>query len=133
MQQLVSIRNTIMQQSAHIKSTHDGSLEERVNEYHSAQEAFNAALLSQHAKKDPDWSDTIGEQEDIDIAEEILKTSLSLAAGAIGLGEIADIIELGLMTEDEAHRLSKEKQKQDFEEKLRKQRQSQSDEDQKQI
>lgn len=122
-----------MQQSAHIKSTHDGSLEERVNEYCSAQEAFNAALLSQHAKNDPEWSDTIGEQEDIDIAEEILKTSLSLAAGAIGLGEIADIIELGLMTEDEAHRLSKEKQKHDFEEKLRKQRQSQSDEDQQQI
>lgn len=122
-----------MQQSAHIKSTHDGSLEERVNEYHSAQEAFNAALLSQQAKNDPEWSDTIGDQEDINIAEEILKTSLSLAAGAIGFGEIADIIELGLMTEDEARRLSKEKQKQDFEEKLRKQRQSQSDEDQQQI
>ena len=122
-----------MQKSAHTYTAHDGSLEARVREYHSAQEAYERVQLSQLHADDPKWSDTLGEQVEIDVAEEVLKHSLSLATGAIGLGEIADIIELGLMTEEETHRLSKEKQKQEFQEKLQAQRQSSSNEDEQQI
>lgn len=122
-----------MQKSAHTYTVQDGSLEARVREYHTAQEAYERVQLSQLHADDPKWSDTLGEQVEIDVAEEVLKHSLSLAAGAIGLGEIADIVELGLMTEDEAHKLSQEKKKQDFREKLQAQRQSLSNEDEQQI
>lgn len=122
-----------MQKSAHTYTAHDGSLEARVSEYHSAQEAYERVQLSQLHSNDPKWSDTLGEQVEIDVAEEVLKHSLSLAAGAIGLGEIADIIELGLMTEEEAHKLSKENQKQDFQEKLQAQRRTATTENDQQI
>ena len=107
-----------MHKSAYIYTVHDGSLKARVSEYHSAQEAYERVQLSQLHADDPKWSDTLGEQVEIDVAEEVLKHSLSLATGAIGLGEIADIIEFGLMTEEETYRLSKEKQRQGFQEKL---------------
>jgi hypothetical protein len=122
-----------MSGTAHIRQFGDDSLEHRVQEYHLAREGYENVLRSKQLANDPEWSDTLGEQEDIDIAEEIMKTSLSLATGAIGLGEIADIIELGLMTEEETQRLSEEKQKQEFKEKLQAQRQSNSDEDEQQM
>lgn len=122
-----------MQKSAHTYTAHDGSLEARVQDYHSAQEAYERIQLSQLHANDPQWSDTLGEQSEIDLAEEITKHSLSLATGAIGLGEIADIIDLGLMTEEEAYRLSEEKKKQEFKEKLQAQRQSASNENDQQI
>ena len=115
-----------MSDSAHIRQFGDGSLEHRVREYHAAREGYNNVKVSQRLVNDPKWADTVGEQEDIDIAEEIMKTSLSLATGAIGLGEVADIVEFGLMTETEAQKFSEDKQKQEFKEKLEQQRQSES-------
>jgi hypothetical protein len=122
-----------MQQTAHTYTSHDGSLKARVHEYQSAQEAYERVQLSQLHANNPEMSDRLGEQVEIDIAEEILKTSLSMAAGAIGLGEIADIVEFGLMTEDEAQKLSEKKNKEEFKEKLQAQRQSSSNEDDQQI
>jgi len=122
-----------MQQTAHTYTAHDGSLEARVHEYQSAQEAYERVQLSQLYANDPEMSDRLGEQIEIDIAEEILKTSLSVAAGAIGIGEIADIVEFGLMTEQEAQNLSEEKKKQEFKEKLKKQRQADLNQDDQQI
>jgi hypothetical protein len=118
-----------MSDTAHISRDGDGSLEYRVREYHHARDGYDNVQLSKQLADDPQWSDTLGEPKDIDIAEEIMKTSLSMATGAIGLGEIADIIELGLMTEEEAQRLSEEKRKQEFKQKLQAQRQSDSNED----
>jgi hypothetical protein len=122
-----------MQQTAHTYIAHDGSLEARVYEYQSAQEAYERVQLSQLHANDPEMSDRLGEQVELDIAEEILKTSLSMAAGAIGIGEIADIVEFGLMTEQEAQNLSEEKKKQEFKEKLQKQRQTDLNQDDQQI
>lgn len=119
-----------MSDTAHIRQFGDGSLEHRVREYHAAREGYENVQASQRLVDDPKWTDTLGQQADIDVAEEILKTSLSLATGAIGLGEIADIVEFGLMTETEAQRFSEGKQKQEFREKLELQRQSNSSEDQ---
>ena len=127
---ILSIQKNIMSNAAHIRQFGDGSLEHRVQEYHNARNGYDNVKLSRQLADDPKWSDTLGEQEDIDIAEEIMKTSLSMATGAIGVGEIADIIELGLMTEEEAQRLSEEKQKQEFKQKLQARRQSDSNEDQ---
>ncbi len=115
-----------MSDSAHIRQFGDGSLEHRVREYHAARSGYENVKLSRQLVDDPKWADTLGEPEDIDVAEEIMKTSLSLATGAIGLGEVADIVEFGLMTESEAQKFSEEKQKQEFRDKLEQQRQSES-------
>ena len=115
-----------MSKTAHIYRHGDGSLEHRVREYYAAREGYDNVKLSRQLVDDPKWADTLGEAEDIDVAEEIIKTSLSLATGAIGLGEVADIVEFGLMTETEAQQFSEEKQKQEFRDKLEQQRQSET-------
>ena len=104
-----------MFQSAHISRTSDNSLRHRVAEYLAALEAHNNLQHSKKYMNDPQWSDTLGHEEDIMQAEQILNSSLLHSTSRISKQDVETAIQQGLLSQSQAQEFSKTKLQMEFE------------------
>lgn len=117
-----------MQDTAHISTKHDGSLSGRIGEYLSAYQAYQNVKSSLKHANDDEWSDTLGEYDDIVQAKDIIKLGLSNATKAINTSELSLAVQNGFLSQEQSDEFSKVKQQQDFEQRLKRSHQAQSDE-----
>ena len=90
-----------MTETAHIFTPTNDSLEERIRSYRSVSTAFNQAESSLDLIGDQEWSDVLGEREDVEQAYAITKRSLNMAVQSINADELQQAISAGLMTDRE--------------------------------
>lgn len=115
-----------MTQTAHTVRNGDGSLNHRVSEYLETLSAYKNVQFSMKHAKDPEWEDTLGHQEDIEQAEQILEHSLSRVVRMINQSEIKEALSLGLMSEAQAWELSSAKEQATADQLTNKKQQSRS-------
>lgn len=105
-----------MSDTAHTFQFNDGSLRSRMNEFLVALEAYNSVLMSKKFSDDPEWSDRLGDEKDIEEAEHILHRSLIRSISSVEAHELKLAIEEGLLTEEQAKEFSQKKLTHEFEE-----------------
>lgn len=85
----------------HIFIPKDDSLFERIRAYRSTREAWLNADASLKHLDDPEWSDSLGEQNEVVEAHKICKRSFDTASRAISPDELKEAQSLGLLSDEE--------------------------------
>jgi len=102
---------------AHTYNPVDGSLAERVNAYQEVHANYQSVKTSQIVMDDKEWSDRLGEVQEVDQADDIISASLKKATQAIDLSELSQIKQLGLMNDEQLKELVKIKRQQESQDK----------------
>jgi len=102
-----------MNDTAYITRNHDGSLRSRIDEYLDTLSQYQNVQSSMKHSSDPEWVDVLGEKEDIQQADKILKNSMTRITDMISQNEIKEALTQGFMTEAQAWELSKAKEQTD--------------------
>lgn len=103
-----------MSNNAHIFTPKDDSLFERVSAYKSvAKDYFNVEASIKFAD-DKNWSDTLGEKQEIEQAQKIMQDSLKMATDKISLDEIKQAKEQGFVNQGELIEFVKNKRQQEM-------------------
>lgn len=87
----------------------DDSLAERIRAYRSVHEAWLNIEASLKVADDPEWSNTLGERQDVETAHKDILEGFQEALQAISVEDIDNAKEQGLMSEDEGYEFVKEK------------------------
>jgi len=106
-----------MPDTAHIYNPIDDSLIERVSEYQRIHGHYQSIKSSQDMIDDKEWSDRLGEEQEIDQADQIITSSLNKATRAIKQSEITKVADAGLLKNDELKDLVKLKRQQESKDK----------------
>jgi hypothetical protein len=103
-----------MTDTAHIFTPQDDSLEARIDAYKSVYEAWFNAEASLKFLDDEEWSDTLGDREEVEQAHKISVRSLEMATSAIKKSEISQARKQGLLSDDVAQELTHTKRQQEM-------------------
>ena len=106
--------NHVMAYNEHIYRPDGDSLEARISAYKTAREAWLNAEASLKFLNDDEWSDSLGEREEVAQACEISIRSLYMAAEAITQDELYQAQEQGLLNSDEVRELIQDKRQQEM-------------------
>jgi len=98
-----------MSDSAKIFNPKDDSLNERVRAYRSTHQAWQNVEASLKYANDPEWSDTLGESEELDFAHDLILDSMKLALQSFTAVDIDQALTLGLINPSEASEMTNEK------------------------
>lgn len=90
-----------MPDSAHLFTPLNDTLEERIRTYRSVFSAYQNAEASLKLMDDKNWSDSLGEREEVEQAYSIIEHSLFLATRSIEQSDVNNANEQCLMSDDE--------------------------------
>jgi hypothetical protein len=103
-----------MTDNAHIFTPKDNSLKERVSAYQYVFKSYLNAEASLKFADDENWSDTLGEREEIEQAYKISAYSLKMATEKISSDEMKQAKEQGFISNDELVELVQNKRQQEM-------------------
>ena len=98
-----------MLENAHIFNPLNDSLAERVKAYRSVYKAWLNIEASLKQADDPEWSNTLGESQELEDAHNIIMESMVMATNSLSIEEIDQATDQGLMSKEEASELVQEK------------------------
>ncbi len=98
-----------MADTDHIFTPQDDSLAERIRAYRSVAEAYRNAEASLKHMNNDEWSDQLGEKQEIKQAHEICQRSFQIATQSISQDELQQAIEHGLLSDEEVRELIQSK------------------------
>ncbi len=98
-----------MLKNAHIFNPLDDSLAERVKAYRSVYDAWLNVEASLKQADDSEWSNTLGETQDLEEAHNIISHSMVMATSSLSIEEIDQATDQGLMSKEEASQFVQEK------------------------
>lgn len=98
-----------MLKNAHIFNPLNDSLAEKVRAYRGVHDAWRHIEASMEFVKDEEWSNSLGEAQELEQAHEIILRSLNMATEAFEVEEIDQAVDQGLMSKDEATKFIQEK------------------------
>lgn len=104
-----------MENSEHIYTPKDDSLDERLRAYTVTKTAYANAEASLSAITDPEWRDRLGDRESIEEAKEISARSLYMSVNAISHDDIQSASQQQLLSKAEILELTRQKRQQDAE------------------
>ena len=105
--------NKVMTDTAHTFNPTDDSLEARVATYRRVYQSWLDAEASLKCLDDDEWSDTLGDREEVEQALDISIRSLQVASDAFTKQEVLKAKEAGLIDSHEMGELLTEKRQQD--------------------
>ncbi|MGB0206146.1 MAG: hypothetical protein ACPF9K_14045 [Neptuniibacter sp.] len=88
-----------MAQAAHLSRKESDTLEERINNFRSAYTAYCDIQASQSLHNQPEFKDTLGTEEELVQAHEIIKTSLDMAVRDLSKSDLERAMFLGLISD----------------------------------
>lgn len=91
--------------SAHISTSEDNSLEERIRNYKSAYKAYEDVEASNRFSANKEWQNTLGTEEEIQQAKAIIKNSLEISVKAISNEDRKMALQAEMITEKENSQL----------------------------
>lgn len=91
--------------SAHISTSEDNSLEERIRNYKSAYKAYEDVEASKRFSANKEWQNTLGTEEEIQQAKVIIKNSLEISVKAISNEDRKMALQAEMITEKENSQL----------------------------
>ena len=103
-----------MTDKAHIFTPKNNSLKERVSAYQYVFKSYLNAEASIKFADDENWSDTLGEREEVEQAYKISIDSLKLATQQISIEEMKQAKEQGLISQDELFEFVQNKRQQEI-------------------
>ncbi|MCU7881242.1 MAG: hypothetical protein KZQ66_10110 [Candidatus Thiodiazotropha sp. (ex Lucinoma aequizonata)] len=103
-----------MAYNEHIYTPEDDSLEARISAYKTVREAWLNAEASLKFLNDDEWSDSLGEREEVAQACDISIRSLHMATEAITQDELHKAQEHGLLNSDEVREFIQDKRQQEM-------------------
>ena len=103
-----------MTDNAHIFTPKDHSLKERVSAYRYVFKSYLNAEASLKFADDENWSDTLGEREEIEQAYKISADSLKMATEQISVDEMKQAKEQGFISNDELVEFVQNKRQQEI-------------------
>jgi len=103
-----------MKYNEHIFTPKDDSLFERVSAYLNVFKSYLNAEASIKFADDENWSDTLGEREEIEQAYKISIDSLKLATEQISVDEMKQAKEQGFISQDELLEFVQNKRQQEI-------------------
>jgi len=103
-----------MAYSEHIYTPENDSLEARISAYKTVREAWLNAEASLKFLNDDEWSDRLGDREEVEQACDISIRSLSMATAAITQDELHKAQEHGLLNSDEVREFIQDKRQQEM-------------------
>ncbi|MFQ3247551.1 MAG: hypothetical protein ACI9SP_004208 [Arenicella sp.] len=101
--------NRFMLENAHIFNPLNNSLAERVKAYRSVYKAWLNVEASLKQADDPEWSNTLGESQELEEAHNIIMESMVMATNALSIEEVDQATDQGLMSKDEASEFVQER------------------------
>jgi len=102
-----------MSDTDHIYTPKDNSLSERLRAYRSTYEAYINAEASLNLLDNENWKDSLGERREVEVAHEVCRRSIEMAAKDISQDELQEASEQGLLNDKEALELIKAKRQQE--------------------
>jgi len=98
-----------MLENAHIFNPMNDSLAEKVKAYRSVHEAWLNIEASMRQADDPEWSNTLGEANELEEAHDIIMRSMVKATESLSVEEIDQATDQELMSKEEATQFMREK------------------------
>jgi len=105
-----------MSDIVHTFTPNDNSLSERVRAYKRTQDDFNSINASMDHVDDKEWTDSLGEKEEVNRAYEIIQNSMKMAFDSIEISELTEAKDQGLMTDIEVNDFIQTKRREEMRE-----------------
>ena len=90
-----------MSQAAHTSTAPGNTLEERIQNYRTAQQNYDNIKTSEQLKNNNEWQNRLGTDEELQFANQVAENSLQISAKALSQKDINQAKELNLLSEKE--------------------------------
>jgi len=94
-----------MSQSAHTSTTQGSSLEERIQNYRTAQQNYNNIKASDQLKDNREWINRLGTEEELQFANQVAKNSLLISVQVLTEKDLNQAKHLNLLSEQEQEQI----------------------------
>jgi len=90
-----------MSQAAHTSTAQGNTLEERIQNYRTAQQNYDNIKTSEQLKNNNEWQNRLGTNEELQFANQVAENSLQISAKALSQKDINQAKELNLLSDNE--------------------------------
>ena len=90
-----------MSQAAHTSTAQGNTLEERIQNYRTAQQNYDNIKTSEQLKNNNEWQNRLGTDEELQFANQVAENSLQISAKALSQKDINQAKNLNLLSEQE--------------------------------